>query len=495
MKIAFYTLGCKLNYAETSTLQRVAVENGHDVVPFSNSADVYVINTCTVTAIADKKCRNIIRKAYKQNENAKIIVTGCYAQTNSDEISKIYGVSLIIGNNEKNKFDGYLKNISKAFSNRHAELVSASPNKEMAGQARYDENTSSERNVDHNNIGIISASYFAPNEGIQKQVRNDEANEQILKQSRLLSGQNDVKDVFFPAYSIGDRTRSFLKVQDGCNYFCAYCAIPNARGRSRNASIIEIVEQANEIASKGIKEIVLTGINIGDFGHSTNETFFDLIKELDNIEGIERFRISSIEPDLLEPEIIDFVKLSKHFVPHFHIPLQSGSQTILKLMKRKYDITLFSDRINYLLKTIPDVCIGLDVIVGFPGENESEFNETCNLLNSIDVAYFHVFTYSERENTISAKLPNKVSFAEKEKRSGILHKLSEEKKETFYRKFIGNELNVLFESKTKDGKMHGFTDNYIKVEVPSVKALYNKIERVKLLEFDKEKMVVISKLI
>jgi len=484
MKIAFYTLGCKLNYAETSTLQRVAVENEHEIVPFSNSADVYVINTCTVTDIADKKCRNIIRKSIKQNNEAKIIVTGCYAQTNSDEISKIYGVSLIIGNNEKNKFADYLKNISENYSNRQVELVSASPNKEMAGQARHDDNTLSERKVVENNIEIISASHFAFNEGIMNQVKND--GEQI---------RNDEKNEFFAAYSIGDRTRSFLKVQDGCNYFCAYCTIPLARGRSRNASIKEIVKQANEIASKGIKEIVLTGINIGDFGHSTNETFLDLIKELDKVEGIERYRISSIEPDLLKPEIIDFIKSSKRFVPHFHIPLQSGSQTILKLMKRKYDITLFGDRINYLLKTIPDVCIGLDVIVGFPGESESEFNETYNLLKSLNISYFHVFSYSERENTLSVKLPNKVNHIEKEKRSKLLHKLSEEKKEIFYRKFIGNELNVLFESKNKAGQIHGYTDNYIRVEVPYDKTYLNKIVKVKLIEFDKEKMLIKGKLL
>ncbi len=442
MKVAFYTLGCKLNYAETSTLQRVAVENGYNVVPFSNSADVYVINTCTVTDIADKKCRNIIRKSIKQNSKAKVIVTGCYAQTNSDEISKIEGVSLIIGNTEKNKFASYLNNISDNHLGCHTEP--------------------------------LSVAYFDSNEAIPKQVQNNEKND------------------FFAAYSIGDRTRSFLKVQDGCNYFCAYCTIPLARGRSRNASINEIVNQANEIAKKNIKEIVLTGINIGDFGHTTNETFFELIKELDKVNGIERYRISSIEPDLLKSEIIDFVKTSKKFVPHFHIPLQSGSENILKLMKRKYNITLFTERINYILKVMPNACIGLDVIVGFPGESEIEFNETYSLLKSLNISYFHVFSYSERENTLSAKLPNKVTPIEKEKRSKLLHQLSEEKKTIFYRKFIGNELGVLFESKNKDGKMYGFTDNYIKVEVPFVKELLNKITKVKLLEFDKEKMIVIG---
>lgn len=457
MKVAFYTLGCKLNYAETSTLQRVAVENKYEVVPFTNSADVYVINTCTVTDIADKKCRNIIRKAYKQNEQAKIIVTGCYAQINSEEISKIEGVSLIIGNTEKNKFTEYLNNISDNNSGSHASIRQA-----------------------HD----VSAYHFNSNGGILKQVQNDE--EQV---------QNDDKNSFFAAYSLGDRTRSFLKVQDGCNYFCTYCAIPNARGRSRNSSINEAVKQAEEIASKEIKEIVLTGINIGDFGHSTNETFYDLIKELDKVKGIERYRISSIEPDLLKQEIIDFVKLSEKFVPHFHIPLQSGSCNILKLMKRKYDITLFTNKIKSVLEAMPHACIGLDVIVGFPGERQTEYDETYNLLKQLNVSYFHVFTYSERENTLSAKLPGKVSFQEKEKRSKILHDLSEYKKEVFYKNFIGKELEVLFESKNKDGQMHGFTDNYIKVETPFNKKFSNKIVKLKLLKFDKKKMVVTGKII
>ena len=429
MKVAFYTLGCKLNYAETSALHRVAVEQGYEVVPFSTPADVYVINTCTVTNAADKKCRNIIRKAIRQKEGSKVIVTGCYAELNSTEISGIEGVNLIIGNSEKSKFANDLKCINNKFQTVH---------------------------------------------GCNKIFNNQE---------------------FFAAYSIGDRTRSFLKVQDGCNYYCSYCTIPYARGRSRNAPVTDLIKDAKLIASKGIREIVLTGVNIGDFGHSTGETFFELINAMDKVDGIDRFRISSIEPDLLTNEIIEFVSSAKRFVHHFHIPLQSGSDTVLQLMKRKYDTELFRNKIKTILKIMPDACIGVDVIVGFPQEKESEFDETCKLLKSLDIAYLHVFSYSERENTLSAKMQGKVSEIEKEKRSRLLHSLSTEKKETFYKKFINKEMKVLFERKNKNGNMYGFTTNYIKVETVAQKELFNKITNVKLLGIDKEKMVMFGKLI
>ncbi|MBI5541144.1 MAG: tRNA (N(6)-L-threonylcarbamoyladenosine(37)-C(2))-methylthiotransferase MtaB [Bacteroidia bacterium] len=422
MKIAFYTLGCKLNYAETSTLHRVAVEQGHEVVSFTSSADVYVINTCTVTGAADKKCRNIIRKAIKQQVGSKVIVTGCYAELNSNEISEIEGVSLIIGNSEKSKFVDYLNSI-----------------------------TSLEDKV---------FDYSKPSHE------------------------------FFAAYSIGDRTRSFLKVQDGCNYFCSYCTIPFARGRSRNAPIADLVKEAEIIASKGIREIVLTGINIGDFGHTTGESFLELIKSLNNVTGIERFRISSIEPDLLSTEIIEFVASSKKFMPHFHIPLQSGSDKILGLMKRKYDTNLFIDKVRTIHRIIPEVCIGIDVIVGFPGETDTDFNDTFEMLKSVDVAHFHVFSYSERENTLSSKMDNKVSDINKEKRSKILHKLSDDKKEIFYKRNIGKEVKVLFESRSKAGYMEGFTENYIKVEALANKELYNNVSNVKLLSYNSEKMIM-----
>ncbi len=427
MKIAFYTLGCKLNYAETSTLHRVAVEQGHEVVSFSSAADVYVINTCTVTGAADKKCRNIIRKAIKQQVGSKVIVTGCYAELNSTEIAEIEGVSLIIGNSEKSKFVDYLKSI-----NNVEEKV-------------FDESKSSHE--------------------------------------------------FFAAYSIGDRTRSFLKVQDGCNYFCSYCTIPYARGRSRNAPVYDLVKEAELIASKGIHEIVLTGINIGDFGHSTSETFFDLVKAMDNVSGIDRFRISSIEPDLLSNEIIEFVALSKRFMPHFHIPLQSGSDKILGLMKRKYDTKLFTEKIKVINKILPEICIGIDVIVGFPGETETEFIETYELLKSLDIAHFHVFSYSERDNTLSYKMDNKVSDINKDKRSRILHELSDIKKEKFYNKFLGREMKVLFESRSKNGYMEGFTENYIKVETLVKEELYNKVSNVKITGFNKDKMVMIGEIL
>lgn len=422
MKVAFYTLGCKLNYAETSTLHRVAVEHGFEVVSFSSPADVYIINTCTVTGAADKKCRNIIRKAIKQKEGSKVIVTGCYAELNSSEISKIDGVSLIIGNSEKSKFVEYLTSINS----------------------------------------------------IEDKVFDD-------SKSSL---------EFFAAYSIGDRTRSFLKVQDGCNYFCSYCTIPFARGRSRNAPISNLVKEAELIASNGIREIVLTGINIGDFGHTTGETFLELIKALNNVTKIERFRISSIEPDLLSTEITEFVASSKKFMPHFHIPLQSGSDKILGLMKRKYDTKLFIDKVEAIHNIIPDVCIGIDVIVGFPGESDNDFEDTYKMLQSVDVAHFHVFSYSERENTLSSKMENKVSDYNKEKRSKILHKLSDDKKEVFYKKYIGENMKVLFESRSKNGYMEGFTENYIKVEALTNKELYNNVSNVKLVSYNSEKMIM-----
>lgn len=447
MKIAFYTLGCKLNYAETSTLHRVAVEQGHEVVSFTSSADVYVINTCTVTGAADKKCRNIIRKAIKQQLGSKVIVTGCYAELNSNDISEIEGVSLIIGNSEKSKFVDYLNNISENLSIRHAE--------------------------------------FTLPTGMQVSASNFEYNDEILNQV-----QNDEKNEFFAAYSIGDRTRSFLKVQDGCNYFCSYCTIPFARGRSRNAPIADLVKEAEIIASKGIHEIVLTGINIGDFGHTTGESFLELIKSLNNVTGIERYRISSIEPDLLSTEIIEFVASSKKFMPHFHIPLQSGSDKILGLMKRKYDTKLFIDKVRTIHRIIPEVCIGIDVIVGFPGETDTDFNDTFEMLKSVDVAHFHVFSYSERENTLSSKMDNKVSDFNKEKRSKILHKLSDDKKEIFYKRNIGKEVKVLFESRSKAGYMEGFTENYIKVEALANKELYNNMSNVKLISYNNEKMIM-----
>ena len=429
MKIAFHTLGCKLNFAETSTIRRVAEEKGCEVVSFESLADIYVINTCTVTEKTDKKCRNSIRRAVRLNPEGKVVVTGCFAELKPKEIEEIEGVSLIIGNNEKAKFSDYLDSI--------------------------------QANIPYKN----------------------------------LNSDIPLKPEFFHAFSMGDRTRSFLKVQDGCNYFCSYCTIPYARGRSRNASIMELVNEAECIANNGILEIVLTGINIGDFGHTTNEDFYSLLKELDRVKQIKRYRISSIEPDLLTKEILELVAESDRFMPHFHVPLQSGSDGILKKMNRKYDTMLFQQKVNEIFSYLPLAGIGTDVIVGFPGEGESEFNETYHFLTKLDVAYLHVFSYSERANTSAIKYLDKVKEQIKNERSKILHELSDIKKRNFYKKFIGNELLVLFESKSKGNKMNGFTGNYIKVEVPLQKKYFNKIIPVSLLDFDENNMSLIGKIV
>lgn len=414
--IYFYTLGCKLNFTETSTLKRIAEQNGYSITSEIEKADVMVINTCTVTQTADKKSRYNIRHLQSQNPHAKIFVTGCYADVDPESVEKIQGVTFVFGNNDKVQFDYYLKQISK------------------------------------------------------------EKNNQLTK----------VESTFFKAYSLGDRTRSFLKVQDGCNYFCSYCKVPFARGRSRNASVNEIVQQANEIAEHGIKEVVLTGINIGDYGHSTNETFFDLLLALEKQTSIDRYRISSIEPNLLTNEIIDFVLSSKRFVPHFHIPLQSGSNDILKAMKRRYDTELFANKIQYILEKNPFVGIGIDVIVGFPGESEKHFNETLTLLRSLNFAYLHVFEYSERKGTIAASLDNKVSETTKKMRSKILHELSNEKYLQFVKKNLFTTRKVLIERKNKNHQLSGFTDNYIKVTIPYKADLVNTIVPIKLLKWDNE---------
>ena len=427
MNIAFHTLGCKLNFAETSTIRRVAEEAGYSVVSFDSEADIYVINTCTVTEKTDKKCRNAIRKAVRKNPNGKVIVTGCFAELKPNEIQEIKGVSIIIGNNEKAKFAEYLSDLNKI--------------------------------------------------PLNKSIIKDKFN----------------KD-FFNAFSLGDRTRSFLKVQDGCNYFCSYCTIPLARGRSRNAPICDIVKEAEYIASKGIHEIVLTGINIGDFGHTTGETFFQLIRELDKVNRISRFRMSSIEPDLLTEEILGFVVSSKRFMPHFHIPLQSGSDSVLKKMNRKYTTKDYRNKIELILKLIPDACIGADVIIGFPGETEIDFKETYDFIKSLELSYLHVFSYSERENTASVKFNEKIGDRVKDQRSIVLHELSEQKKAVYYQRFVNRKMNVLFESKTKNNMMYGFTENYLKTEAPLQKKYFNSIQPVTLTAFDQQNMVITGKI-
>ena len=417
---AFYTLGCKLNFSETSTIARNLEENGFAKVAFENKADVYVINTCSVTDQADKKCRNIVRKALSYNPEAFVIVIGCYAQLKPNEISNIEGVDLVLGANEKFNIINYLADFSKK-----------------------------------KNTVIMNAP---------------------IKETKT----------FVPGFSTGDRTRSFLKVQDGCNYFCSFCTIPLARGRSRSGTIKETISKAKELASTGVKEVVLTGVNIGDFGNGTNESFLGLIKELDKIENIDRYRISSIEPDLLSPEIIEFVSKSKKFVPHFHIPLQSGSDLLLKKMRRRYGTSLYRERIDLIKGIMPDACIGVDVIIGFPGETEAEFNKTISFINELPVSYLHVFTYSERNNTTAVRMEDIVPVNLRRVRSKQLRILSEKKKRAFYNSQINKKEQVLFEKNEDDGNMFGFTSNYIKVKAPYNPLIINQTAMVKMTELNND---------
>ncbi len=403
-RVAFYTQGCKLNFSETSTISRKFDENFFTKVDFNEIADVYVINTCSVTQNADNECKRIVRSALKKSPNAFIVVIGCYAQLKPEEISEIDGVDLILGASEKFKLNEYLHDISK---------------------------------------------------NIQTEIHSCEINE---------------VNSFENAYSFGDRTRAFLKVQDGCDYKCSYCTIPQARGISRSDKLNNIIQNANIILDKGIKEIVLTGVNIGDYGKGENgnkkhkHTFLDLIKEIDNLKHDKRIRISSIEPNLLKNEIIDFVAKSKSFVPHFHIPLQSGSDKILKKMKRRYLKKDYENRINHIKKIMPHCCIGVDVIVGFPSETNDDFIETYNFLNKLNISYLHVFSYSERDNTLASKMKGVVPKDVRNKRSKMLRILSAKKRRNFYESEIGSKRNVLFENENKNGFMFGYTENYLKVK-------------------------------
>ena len=430
-KVAFHTLGCKLNFTETSTIARSFVENGFELTDFSKKADFYVINTCSVTDNADKKFKNILNRAKKRNPNAFNIIVGCYAQLKPKYISEIPGVDLVLGANEKFNVIDYVGQLDKA------------------------------------NTFVYSC---------------------------------DINDVnkYESSYSVDDRTRSFLKVQDGCDYKCTYCTIPNARGISRSDSLENIKINVSEIASKDIKEIILTGVNIGDygkgeFGNKKHETtFLELIKELDLTQNINRFRISSIEPNLLKNDIIDFVATSNLFVPHFHIPLQSGSNKILGLMKRRYRKELYEDRIRYIHSKINDVCIGVDVIVGFPGETDSDFQETYNFLLNLDISYLHVFSYSERDNTEASNMLNPVPKNVRFQRSKMLRSLSEKKRRIFYNSQINRERPILFESENKLGYIYGYTDNYVKVRHPWNPDLSNKIINARLTKIDKDGYVRID---
>ncbi len=418
---AFHTLGCKLNFAETSTIARQLTSAGYQKVSFDDKANVYVINTCSVTENADRECKLHVKRAMKANPEGLVVILGCYAQLKPEEISQIEGVDLVLGAKEKFNILSYLEDLQKS-----------------------------------ENQGIVH------------------------------SCEIDETDFFIGSYSIGDRTRAFLKVQDGCDYKCTYCTIPLARGISRSDTIENVVKNAQEIAAKGIKEIVLTGVNIGDygkgeFGNKKHEhTFLDLISELDKVDGIERIRISSIEPNLLKDESIELVSKSKSFVPHFHIPLQSGSDELLKKMKRRYLTKLYTDRVAKIREVMPDSCIGVDVIVGFPGETEEEFLKTYNFLNELPISYLHVFTYSERENTEAAEMDGIVPISERKKRNKMLRILSEKKKMAFYQTQIGKTLPVLWEHENKSGLMYGFTENYVRVQKPFDENSVNQIEFLKL---------------
>ncbi len=418
---AFHTLGCKLNFAETSTIARQLTEAGYEKVSFDENANVYVINTCSVTENADRECKLHVKRAMKANPDGLVVIVGCYAQLKPEEISQIEGVDLVLGAKEKFNILIYLDDLEKS-----------------------------------------------ENEGIVHSCEIEET------------------DFFIGSYSIGDRTRAFLKVQDGCDYKCTYCTIPLARGISRSDTIENVLKNAKEIAERDIKEIVLTGVNIGDygkgeFGNKRHEhTFLDLISELDQVEGIERIRISSIEPNLLKDESIELVSKSKSFVPHFHIPLQSGSDELLKKMKRRYLTKLYIDRVNKIREVMPDAAIGVDVIVGFPGETEELFMETYNFLNELPITYLHVFTYSERENTEAAEMEGVVPIPERKRRNKMLRILSEKKKMAFYQNQLGKTLPVLWEHENKDGKMFGFTENYVRVQKNFDQSSVNQIEFLKL---------------
>ena len=435
--VAFYTLGCKLNYAESSSIGRLFEDAGYREVNFEEGADVYVINTCSVTDFADRKCRKVVRQALRHNTQAFVVVIGCYAQLKPQEIADIPGVDLVLGASEKFRILDFIDGLSKA-----------------------------------------------PGKGLVRAGEVREANS------------------FVNAFSFGDRTRSFLKVQDGCDYKCSFCTIPMARGRSRSDTVESVVANARRIAEMGVKEIVLTGVNIGDFGNGTEvieglrpkkeALFIDLIRELDQVEGISRFRISSIEPNLCTDEVIDFVASSRRFAPHFHIPLQSGSNKILKLMRRRYVRELYADRVAHIRSVIPHCCIGVDVIVGFPGETEEDFIETYHFLHQLDISYLHVFTYSERPNTPAAEMGGIVTVEERRRRNQMLTMLSEKKRRYFYEQHLGQERTVLFENHTEPGWMSGFTDNYVKIIAPYQAELINELAPVTLKAINEEGLVCFS---
>ena len=431
-KVAFYTLGCKLNFSETATIARNIQDEGFDRVEFSEFADIYVINTCSVTDNADKRFKTIVKQAQRANASAFIVAVGCYAQLQPEELAAVNGVDLVLGATEKFKITDYLNQLTK------------------------------------NDTAAIHSCEIAD------------------------------ADFYVSSYSIGDRTRAFLKVQDGCDYKCTYCTIPLARGISRSDTLHNVLYNAQKIANQGIKEIVLTGVNIGDYGKGEygnkkhEHTFFELVQALDTITGIHRLRISSIEPNLLKNETIDFVANSNSFVPHFHIPLQSGSNVMLKAMRRRYMKELYANRVEHIKRVLPNACIGVDVIVGFPGETDEIFLETYNFLNDLDISYLHVFSYSERPNTHAATLPDKVSKSIRSKRSKMLRGLSAKKRRAFYESQINTTHTVLFEGENKEGYIHGFTENYVKVKSPWNPGLVNTLQKINLTAIDTDGLVRIE---
>ena len=434
LKVALTTLGCKLNFSETSTISRQFLEQGYDVVKFDEISDIYIINTCSVTENADKQFKSLVSKSLKINSNAFIVAIGCYAQLKPEELAKINGVDLVLGSKEKFKILDYLNDLNK------------------------------------NKLGEIHSCEISET------------------------------DFYKSSYSIGDRTRSFLKVQDGCDYKCTYCTIPLARGISRSDKLSNIISSAESISKSGIKEIVLTGVNIGDYGKGElgqkkhDNTFLELITELDKVDGIARIRISSIEPNLLSDEIIHFVANSNKFVPHFHIPLQSGSNNILRLMRRRYKRELYKERVSYIKSLMPNACIGADVIVGFPGESDELFLETYKFIQSLDLSYLHVFSYSERDNTKAVDLMNIVPKQIRSKRSKMLRTLSVKIRRDFYSRQLGTKKNILFESENKKGFIHGFSENYVRVKTPWRKNLVDSIVSYDLKEISDDGFVVAENL-
>lgn len=428
-KAVYYTLGCKLNFSETSSIGQILKKAGVRTVRKGEKADICIVNTCSVTEVADKKCRQAIHRLVRNHPDAFVVVTGCYAQLKPEQVAAIEGVDVVLGAEQKGDLLKYLGNLEKR-----------------------------------------------------------------VKGEALVSPLKEIRS-FAPSCSRGDRTRYFLKVQDGCDYFCSYCTIPFARGRSRNGKIEEIVKQAREVAAEGGKEIVITGVNIGDFGKSTGETFLDLIKELDKVEGIERYRISSIEPNLLTDEIIEFVAHSRSFMPHFHIPLQSGCDEVLKLMRRRYDTSLFAHKIRKIKELMPNAFIGVDVIVGTRGETAEYFGRTFDFLKELDVTQLHVFSYSERPGTQALKIAHSVSPEEKHRRSQLLLDLSEEKTRVFYERHLGKEAVVLMEKSKAGTPMHGFTDNYVRIEIPHNEHLDNRLLKVRMGGFNEDGTSLLAEII